>query len=418
MPKLAPKRHGPFTIVKRVSPVAYQLQLPMAWTIHYVFHASLLTPYHETTEHGTNYTRPPPDLIEDAKEYEVEAIVNHRHFGCEQQLQYLIKWKGYPDADNTSESADHVHTPTLIQAYHWKNPLSPSEQDKRGQKKRKVSIRSLKSHLQQHPHSTTTCLPPLKPTLPFTTSRPLPQKTPFVQSSRPPPLPSSIHPPFLFSIHQPLNPSTLPLNAHISPSPLTPTWRRARVSRVRHHNYPLSPQSSLNVMQGHPELDAGTLHTIAISLANTAIGRTFQHLEAKSEIEQLCKELTDLRAEMSHQPDSECPDGFEENHSRLPDFTIPAPTASCAKRATSNWAMAQSPSLSAPSARKTILFSSTTCSPPPPTSMTLPPSRYPCGSSTPFRASQPRSTKPWSWPAVRTIGVWQLSSPDIIEGLI
>ena len=76
-------------------------------------------------------------------------------------------------------------------------------------------------------------------------------------------------------------------------------------------------------MQGHPELDAGTLRTIAIGLANTAIGRTFQHLEAKSEIEQLRKELTDLRAEMSQQPDTECPDGFEENHGRLPDFTIP-----------------------------------------------------------------------------------------------
>ena len=76
-------------------------------------------------------------------------------------------------------------------------------------------------------------------------------------------------------------------------------------------------------MQGHPELDASTLRTIAIGLANTAIGCTFQHLEAKSEIEQLCKELTDLRAEMSHQPDAECPTGFEENHGRLPDFTIP-----------------------------------------------------------------------------------------------
>ena len=76
-------------------------------------------------------------------------------------------------------------------------------------------------------------------------------------------------------------------------------------------------------MQGHPELDAGTLRTIAIGLANTAIGRTFQHLEAKTEIEQLRKELTDLRAEMSRQPDAECPEGFEENHGRLPDFVIP-----------------------------------------------------------------------------------------------
>ena len=112
--------------------IAYQLKLPTAWTIHDVFHASLLTPYRETIEHGANYMRPPPDLIEDTEEYEVKAIVNHRHFGRKRQLQYLVKWKGYPDVDNTWESADHIHTPPLVQIYHQKNPLSSSEQDKKG----------------------------------------------------------------------------------------------------------------------------------------------------------------------------------------------------------------------------------------------------------------------------------------------
>ena len=84
---------------------------------------------------------------------------------------------------------------------------------------------------------------------------------------------------------------------HLTIAPDSNTEEGKIISRVHHHNYPLSPQSSLNVMQGHPELDTGTLRTIAIGLANTAIGRTFQHLEAKSEIEQLRKELTDLRVE-------------------------------------------------------------------------------------------------------------------------
>ena len=110
---------------------------------------------------------------------------------------------------------------------------------------------------------------------------------------------------------------------HLTIAPDSDTEEGEIVSHVHHHNYPLSPQSSLNVMQGHPELDAGTLRTIAIGLANTAIGHTFQHLEAKSEIEQLRKELTDLCAEMSCQPNAECPKGFEENHGRLPDFVIP-----------------------------------------------------------------------------------------------
>jgi hypothetical protein len=86
--------------------VVYQLKLPPQWTIHPVFHASLLTPYIETNEHGTNYMRPPPDMIEGEEQYEVEAIQAHQHQNC--KLQYLIKWKGYPESDNTWELVKNV----------------------------------------------------------------------------------------------------------------------------------------------------------------------------------------------------------------------------------------------------------------------------------------------------------------------
>jgi hypothetical protein len=56
--KLALKRYGPFKIIKEISSVAYQFQLPHSWGIHNVFHASLLSPYHETTAHGPNFARP------------------------------------------------------------------------------------------------------------------------------------------------------------------------------------------------------------------------------------------------------------------------------------------------------------------------------------------------------------------------
>src|SRR6266403_1001580 len=112
--KLTPKRLGPFEIVQEISPVAYRLELPPNWRIHDVFHASLLTPYYETTAHGPNFTRPPPDLIDGEEEYEVERIVAHRQFGRSKRLQYLIKWKGYPESDNTWEPADQVHAPELI----------------------------------------------------------------------------------------------------------------------------------------------------------------------------------------------------------------------------------------------------------------------------------------------------------------
>jgi hypothetical protein len=107
--KLLPKRYGPFTITRLISPVTLQLDLPVSWNIHPIFHNSLLTPYIETNAHGPNFTRPPPDLINGEAEYEVEAIRSHRYFGKNKKLQYLLKWKGYPEANNTWESEDQLN---------------------------------------------------------------------------------------------------------------------------------------------------------------------------------------------------------------------------------------------------------------------------------------------------------------------
>jgi hypothetical protein len=79
--KLAPKRYGPFTVEKEVSPVAYQLRLLASWGIHNVFHASLLSPYYETNAHGPNFSHLPPDLIDGEEEYEVEHIISHWQHG-------------------------------------------------------------------------------------------------------------------------------------------------------------------------------------------------------------------------------------------------------------------------------------------------------------------------------------------------
>jgi len=54
--KLVPKRYGPFKIIKEISPVAYQLALPLTWKIHDTFHASLLLPYHKMTTHSPNFS--------------------------------------------------------------------------------------------------------------------------------------------------------------------------------------------------------------------------------------------------------------------------------------------------------------------------------------------------------------------------
>jgi Chromo (CHRromatin Organisation MOdifier) domain len=123
--KFAPKRYGPFPIADVISPVVYCLTLPPSWKIHNVFHVSLLTPYKETEEHGPNFAEPPPELIDEQEEYEVEQVLASRLYGRWKKLQYLIRWKGYSHAHDSWASADDVHAPDLVQAFHRGNPQAP-----------------------------------------------------------------------------------------------------------------------------------------------------------------------------------------------------------------------------------------------------------------------------------------------------
>ena len=74
MVKLTPKRHGPFPIKRVLSPIDYQLTIPGQWRIHDVFRVDILTPYREIKFHSANYNWPPPDLMGEEEQYEVEQV--------------------------------------------------------------------------------------------------------------------------------------------------------------------------------------------------------------------------------------------------------------------------------------------------------------------------------------------------------
>jgi hypothetical protein len=120
--KLAPRRHGPFKITQVMSAVNYRLELPTQWSIHPVFHIDLLTPYKETIMHGPNFTRPTPELIDGEEEYSVKKILDSRHFGRRRQLQYLVKWEGYPDAENMWVDKDDIFADDKVREFKASNP--------------------------------------------------------------------------------------------------------------------------------------------------------------------------------------------------------------------------------------------------------------------------------------------------------
>lgn len=107
---LAPKNFGPVRIIKKVSPVAYKVELPDSWSNHPVFHVSQLTPFHEDDEEQFP-DRPLPKRRDFYKgpdnddQFEVERIVAEKQVksGRQTKTMYLTKWKNYPDHDNTWE---------------------------------------------------------------------------------------------------------------------------------------------------------------------------------------------------------------------------------------------------------------------------------------------------------------------------
>src|ERR1700733_10944773 len=114
--KLTPRREGPFAIEKVITPLAYQLKLPVQWRIHPVFHATLLSWYRETDVHGPNYLPPPPDLIDGQEEHEVEVLLFHKKWG--KSYVFLVNWKGYPSSENSWEPEQNLtNTEDLLSAY-------------------------------------------------------------------------------------------------------------------------------------------------------------------------------------------------------------------------------------------------------------------------------------------------------------
>ena len=102
--KLQARFIGPYRIKKVVSKVAYQLELPPTLRIHPTFHVSLLRKYEdpESFPHRPKAPeRPDAIVIDGQEEYEVESILDKRRH--RRRIEYLVKWKGFPDYDATWE---------------------------------------------------------------------------------------------------------------------------------------------------------------------------------------------------------------------------------------------------------------------------------------------------------------------------
>jgi hypothetical protein len=114
--KLQHRFAGPFKILKKISSVAYKLELPPSTRMHPVFHVSLLKPYQE--DQFSRQPPPPPPIVTDdgITEHEVERILDKKVKW--RTTYYLVKWAGYPEHEATWEKAgDCKNAAELIQEY-------------------------------------------------------------------------------------------------------------------------------------------------------------------------------------------------------------------------------------------------------------------------------------------------------------
>jgi Chromo (CHRromatin Organisation MOdifier) domain len=93
--------------------------------IHPVFHVDLLTQYRETEAHGPNYEWPPPDIIDGEPEWEFEKIIKSCFHGHHRNLQFLVRWKGFPPSEDSWVLESEMSTPNPIADFYESHPDMP-----------------------------------------------------------------------------------------------------------------------------------------------------------------------------------------------------------------------------------------------------------------------------------------------------
>lgn len=115
--KLDWKYLGPGTITGQYGPTAFKVDLPGVRNVHPVYHASLLEPYDLSSQipsQGGQITDTMRDMGDDV--YKVDKIVERRRDN-HGQWEYLIKWKDYPQEENSWEPGTNLGNETLAKFY-------------------------------------------------------------------------------------------------------------------------------------------------------------------------------------------------------------------------------------------------------------------------------------------------------------
>jgi hypothetical protein len=119
--KLDNQMAGPYKILEKVGE-SFRLELPDSMKVHPVFHAEKLRKAPADPLPGQVIEPPPPVVIVEEPEYEVQDII-----ACKikyKQLQYRVSWVGYTEPDLQWYPASYfLYSPHKLREFHLLNPL-------------------------------------------------------------------------------------------------------------------------------------------------------------------------------------------------------------------------------------------------------------------------------------------------------
>jgi hypothetical protein len=111
---------GPFKMLEKKFPNVYKLELPENLRVHPTFHFSLLKSVaHDAWKPNRKQnSRPPPDLVHNEPEFEVEVVLKSRQLRGWKR-EYLVKWKRYhPIKASWVNESDMEHAQETIEEFH------------------------------------------------------------------------------------------------------------------------------------------------------------------------------------------------------------------------------------------------------------------------------------------------------------
>ena len=114
-PKLMPRWIGPYKVLKEVGNVSYQLELPRELRLLTpVFHVSLLQPWRA----DGRLQPPPPRLLMDGQlVWTIDRILDHRSGKRKNLKEFLIRWEGFDQSQDSWEPEACIHDPQIVQGY-------------------------------------------------------------------------------------------------------------------------------------------------------------------------------------------------------------------------------------------------------------------------------------------------------------